>query len=1170
MSLQLKTIKLSGFKSFADTAIIPIKSQLTAIVGPNGCGKSNVVDATRFVLSGAARQLRGGSMPDVIFNGSAKRKPVGQASAELIFDNEDGSVGGEYAKYPEIAVRRELNRDGTSEYFLNGIHCRRKDVVDLFLGTGLGPNSYAIIEQGMISRFIEAKPEDLRVYLEEAAGISKYKERRRETENRIENTRENLERLTDHRLELEKQLEHLQRQAKAAERYKELKQEERTVKAELQAIHCNELSIQIIEQTNQLQNEENRIESQTSELRQLELSIEKLRQQRVTDNETFNAVQTRFYTVGAEIARLEQQLNHARERQQQLQNDLNQLVETHQDLLEQQQQDELQIEELTTEQAKLEPALVTAKAETEQTAIVLEQAEITMQDWQQRWDEFNQRAAQTHKSIEVEKTHIQHLERLIEQASQRMGRLEIERSQVAFSVADAEVQQLQAQHDSVQQRLQQLHQTQNTNNEQLTSQRAVYDNYIKELDQTRHQVQTLRGRQASLEALQQAALGKNDQSVSGWLQQQQLTQQSRLAENLQVNRGWELAVETVLGAYLEAVCVNDVSQFSDALAQLGDANLTLWQTNTSTNQSKTISQRVSLADQVQAVASVNEILSTVYTAADLAQAFSMRTQLDTHESVVTQDGVWLGRHWLRIAKNKDAKAGILQRERELHELQNNLQQQQQLLIDKETDFAQVKVQLSAFETEQQQLLQQIQHVSAEASQTHSQLSAYQARMEQVHKREQGMLQELTETQQQLQSASEQLVTAQQAWQAANERMQQETDLKTQLTEQREIYKQQLEQARAAANLARNNADEMQMQLEATRGQLHFVQQSMQRAAKQLQDIQVRRENLEQALIEVANPLPELQQNLEQVLQSRLVIEKELETVRQQVNLTEHQLRENEQQQTEKIASIQEQRIQLEQLRMQLQALQIEQRHHEEKIVELGFALDVVQQQLPEGHSLAEWQEKVTRLENKIQRLGAINLAAIDEYQQLAERKNYLDAQNNDLLEALATLEEAIHKIDRESRARLRETHEKVNAEFNVIFQGIFNGGHAELELTGDDVLSTGMIVRAQPPGKRNTTIHLLSGGEKALTAIALVFAMFQLNPAPFCILDEVDAPLDDINVGRFCNLVKTMSSKIQFLFISHNKLTIEIAEQLVGVTMHEPGVSRLVSVDIEQAIKIAA
>jgi chromosome segregation protein len=1167
--MQLKTIKLSGFKSFADPVVIPIVSQLTGIVGPNGCGKSNVVDGIRCVLSGAAKQLRGGTMPDIIFNGSAKRKPVGQASVELIFDNEDGSVGGEYANYPEISIRREVNRDATSDYFLNGIHCRRRDVIDLFLGTGLGPNSYAIIEQGMISRFIEAKPEDLRVYLEEAAGISKYKERRRETENRIENTRENLERLADHRLELEKQLEHLQRQAKAAERYKELKQEERGVKAELQAIHWSELKTQLAEQTAQLQIEENRIEVQTSELRQLELAIEKLRQQRVTDNEAFNAVQTRFYSMGAEIARLEQQLNYARERQQQLQNDLTQLNNTHRDLIEQQQQDEMQAEELTAELTQLEPKLDASKATAEQAATDLKQAEITMHDWQQTWDEFNQQAGQVARTVEVERTRIQHLEQLIDQAQQRVGRLEIERSQVAFSAVDEEIQKIQIQHAALQQRVAQAQQAQNHNSEQLTLQRGVYDNFIKELDQARHQLQTLRGRQASLEALQQAALGKNDQLVTGWLQQQQLMQQPRLAESLKVLPGWELAVETVLGPYLEAVCVNDINQFANALMQIGDANLTLWQTSTN-NPNAIANQRVTLASKVQATGSLEEILDTVYVADDLGKAFDMRAALAPHESVVTQDGVWLGRHWLRIAKNKDAKAGILQRERELHELQQTIQQQQTLLSEKEAAFELAKRQLTEFETERQQLQQQLQLLSNEASQVQSQLSAQQARAEQLHKREQVMQLELTETQQQLQQTQQQLAATLATWQSANDQMAQDDVQKTQLLNQRESCRQQLEVAREQAQTTKTAADELQMQLETTRSQLHFVRQSMQRAEKQLQDIQTRRVNLEQSLTEIEAPIPELQQTLEQALQNRLSVEKELTAARQQVDHTEHQLRDNEQRHTELVALIQEQRGQLEQLRMQLQALQIEQRHHEEKIIELGFVLETVLAQLPEIFSITEWQEKVSRVENRIQRLGAINLAAIDEYQQLAERKNYLDAQNNDLMEALATLEDAIKKIDHESRARLRETHEKVNVEFNKIFQGIFNGGHAELELTGDDVLSTGMIVRAQPPGKRNTTIHLLSGGEKALTAIALVFAMFQLNPAPFCILDEVDAPLDDINVGRFCNLVKSMSSKIQFLFISHNKLTIEIAEQLVGVTMNEPGVSRLVSVDIEQAIKIAA
>lgn len=1166
--MRLKSIKLAGFKSFADPTVVPLQSPITAIVGPNGCGKSNIIDAVRCVLSGAARQLRGDTMSDIPFNGSAGRKPVGQASVEMLFGNEDGSLGGEYAAYPEISIRREINRDGTSDYFLNNARCRRRDIVDIFLGTGLGPQSYAIIEQGMISRIIEAKPEELRIHLEEAAGISKYKERRRETENRIQHARENLERLNDHRNELEKQLAHLKRQASAAERYKELKQEERLLKAQLQALHWRELSQQIQSQSSAIQTEETQLEARIATQRQLGAEIEKLRAEQMEFSDVCNEVQSRFYSLGAEIARLEQQVKSGRERRQQLQNDLQQLNESQQEIQQHYEQEQFQIEELQAELEQLEPRLTQAKNNVAQSNQQLQEAEQAMTGWQVSWDEFNTHAAQTARTLEVEQTRMQHLQQSIQVTQQKIARIISERDQIDITAPAAEIETLTQRTATLKQQIDELQQNLQELNLKIQQQREQERNLNIELDQQRNQLQQMRGRRASLEALQQAALGKNDQAVTGWLTQQQLQQQPRLAENLIVAEGWEIAVETVLNPYLEAVGVQDLQTFNSAIDNFATGKLVLYQTHSNVSVADNVNQ-TSLLSKITSSWPLAELLTGIYIAENLTEALTNVVNLQANESIVTRDGIWLRRNWLRISKNADAKAGVLQREKELQELNKKIIEHEQDIASKAETLTQLRNDIAVIEQQREQLQQQYREASMQQGKSQAQLSAEQAKHKQLLQRLGVIEQEINEYQTQLTTAQQQLTQAEQVWQQASTKVNANNEQKQQLLDQRDVCRQQLDAKRQAARATKENQDELQMQLETSRHQLHFLNQSVTRADKQLQEITQRSETLQQTLQEVEAPLQAFVQELEQLLAQRLSIEHELTAARQQLNQVEHQLREQERQRNSIEEAVQTLRQQLEQLRMKLQASQIRQSTHQEKIVEANFELETLLTELVAEAEINVWEEQITRLEGRIQRLGAINLAAIDEYNQLAERKTYLDAQNNDLIEALTTLETAIRKIDQETKARLQETYDKVNTEFNSLFQRIFNGGNAALEMTEGDLLSTGIIVRAQPPGKRNSTIHLLSGGEKALTAVALVFAMFQLNPAPFCILDEVDAPLDDVNVGRFCNLLKEMAGKTQFIFISHNKLTIEIADQLIGVTMKEPGVSRLVAVDIQQAIEMA-
>lgn len=1164
--MYLKSIKLAGFKSFVDPTTFILKSNLTAVVGPNGCGKSNIIDAVRWVVGeSSAKQLRGELLTDVIFNGSIGRKPVGQASIELLFDNSDGRLGGEYAQYAEISIRRQLTRDGQSQFFLNGARCRRRDIMDVFLGTGLGPRSYAIIEQGMISQMIEAKPEDIRIYLEEAAGISKYKERRRETENRIQHTRENLDRLNDLRQEVDKQLVHLKRQASAAERYKELMQEQRTSKAQAHALQWRQLTEELNTQQQHLQAQETQLDAKVAHYRHIDTEIEKNRAQQVEYNDIFNEVQGRYYQIGAEIARYESQTQSMQQQLKQFESDLLQINQSVEESSQNLDEDQSKIEELNSDVYTLEPELEQAKLSAEQSSQLLQNAERQMSDWQGQWDQFNTKAAKASQAIEVAQTHIQNLNQRQLGTNQRIQRLQEQLTQLNANDLPEKILALEAESSLLKEQIETLQSTQAECQEAISQQRGHITTAQRERDLCRDQLQQQLSRQASLETLQQAALGKTDQTTNQWLKQQQLMSHPRLAEGLEVESGWENAVETVLNPYLEAVCVDNFTSLSEALTQFSQGKIALFHTEDTATCLKSASYPA-LADKIKTKWPLQSLLSTVYIADDLSQALTMSASLSANESVITRDGIWLGASWIRIAKEKDEKSGVLQRKQELDALSCALDVQKEILSEKDEQLRHHQQLLVDSERKRDQLQHQFRDISTKFSHTHAEFSSKKTHFEQVTLQERTALQELSEHKLQLESLQQQQTDLQEKWQQAKTEQQSFEQQRAQLLQTRDQHRDELNRIRLKAQNDKQQVDDNQVRLSSTRNQLHYLTQNIQRTEKQLSQLHLRQETLAQNILETKQPLPELKIQLEQLLQKRLEVEKQLNDARAQLQAVEHQLHELEKQRSHSENTVGELRNQLEQLRMDIRTKEVHRDHHLEQITAADYQLETLLEEMPADMGYELLQQQIEKIQTRIQRLGAINLAAIDEHQQLSERKNYLDSQHNDLVEALTTLENAIHKIDRESRTRLRETFDKANDCFKALFPKIFGGGTAYMELTDDDVLNTGVIIKAQPPGKRNSTIHLLSGGEKALTATALIFSFFQLNPAPFCMLDEVDAPLDDANVGRFCNLVKEMSEKVQFIFITHNKGTMALAHQLTGVTMSEPGVSRLVAVDIEEAM----
>ncbi len=1169
--MRLSKLKLAGFKSFVDPTTIPMPGNLIGIVGPNGCGKSNIIDAVRWVMGeSSAKHLRGDSMADVIFNGSSARKPVGQASIELVFDNSDGSLGGQYANYNEISIKRTVSRDGQSVYHLNGTRCRRRDITDIFLGTGLGPRSYSIIEQGTISRIIEAKPEELRMFLEEAAGISKYKERRRETENRMRHTRENLDRLNDLRDELDKQLARLKRQAATAERYKVLKAEERLVRAQLQALRWRELDAQAKQEASALRDQETALEEAVARLRAVEADIEKQRTLQTEAHDHHNTVQSRFYSIGADISRLEQSIQHARERRAQQQQDLAQLERDGEETRRHLESDQRRIEALEGRLKALQPDLENAAQQEAAATEALAEAEAAMQAWQAEWEEFNQQASEPARQAEVERTRIQHLEQRLAQLQQRSEKLQQELAESSPERIEQEIGELQRTLAETEQDVARAQQTLETHQGRIAELRDATHQRSHQLDEIRSRLQDLRGRSASLEALQQAALGKEEGAVSQWLSREHLQDAPRLAEELDVESGWEQAAECVLGSHLEAVCVEGVEPLAGVLGEFDEGTLTLFDTAANHAAGTAGDKAPRLTDKVRAPWPLDSLIGGVYVAGSLPEALALRPRLAPGESVVTRDGIWLGPDWLRVVRDSDARAGILQREHELKQLAAEIEtlSRESLRIQEQLESERQRLQELEMERDSvQAAFNQANRAHAEAQ---SRLQARQSQLAQARARHERLESELHELRGQMEADSEALQAARRTLEEAVGRMGDLEQQRERLAARRDALREALEVARGRAQEARNQAHEIKLQAQTLETELQSTRQALARLETRLEQEDRRRAELEKALAEGEAPLEEMGRELEALLEQRVTVESELAEARTRLQTVEHEMRQLDEARARAEQDVQEVREKLEQIRLHQQETKVRRQTLEEQIRESEFALETLLEQMPEGANESEWQARVEELEKRITRLGPINLAAIEEYEQQSERKEYLDAQHADLTEALETLEAAIAKIDRETRTRFKETYDKVNAGLKRLFPRLFGGGHAYLELTGEELLDTGVTVMARPPGKRNSTIHLLSGGEKALTAVALVFAIFELNPAPFCMLDEVDAPLDDANVGRFCDMVKEMSDRTQFIFITHNKITMEIAEHLIGVTMHEPGVSRMVAVDIDEAVEMAA
>ena len=1175
--LRLTHIKLAGFKSFVDPTTIPVPGQRVGVVGPNGCGKSNVIDAVRWVLGESrARELRGESMQDVIFSGSATRKAVSRASVELIFDNSLGKAAGQWSQYAEIAVKRILTRNGESAYYINNLHVRRRDITDIFLGTGLGARAYAIIEQGMISRIIEARPEELRVFLEEAAGISKYKERRRETELRMKDTRENLLRVEDVRQELDKQIGKLETQAEVAQQYLALQAQLKLSHNLLALLKKREAAAQCERWQREVVRLGNELEAENARLRQAESQLEQSREAHYAASDALHEAQGGIYAANAEVSRLEQNLLHQRESRQRLAAQSAALREQGERLARQRDEALAALEHWRGELALAGERMVQNQAQLEHESRNLPLAEERFSDCQRRYSELQRSLAQVEQAKQIDETHRAHAQKNLQQLQARRQRLQQEAGSLprfdiaALAQKEADLVDAAGQLETAQAEL-----------ARLLGMLPELEKGAREAKDGLQAEQRLATEwEARLNALKhlQSRLDHN-QKLQAWLAKHRLESLPRLWNSLRIAAGWEDALESLLGERLNSIALENIEQAHGWVGDEPPAAVTAFDQNKCLSPSlplpqagegwgegmTPLSRYVSWADG-SAPECLGDWLADVYVTENVAEGFAKRKALPRGAMLVSRAGHVFTRHSIRFHAPQSELHGVLARQREIGQLQADLEVKQVALAQRQTAMVQAESVLA----QQQKEIVRLRGISGEAQQKQHRLQLEvqqlaQAR-QQAEQRQKGIAAEQTEIVEQMEQESEQLVGA-------------ETTLE-QGQIQIEALREQLELARQERSGVEQNLNrqrEMLRQAERAAQEAVFVEKNCLNKIGELEVSSVQfAEQAQEAVTQLENLLAEqqgfsdepLSQALQQALAQQQEKEKALALARDILAEAANSLRELEQQRMSSEQKLQPLRDQIGELRLKEQEARLGQEQYENQLREAGADEAELAQRMEKNLRPNALQGEIVRLAAEIDALGAVNLAALEELQSSRERSGYLESQANDLNEAIATLEQAIRRIDRETRERLQSTYDEVNRNFGELFPSLFGGGQARLMLTGEELLDAGIQIIAQPPGKKNSSIHLLSGGEKALTALALTFSLFQLNPAPFCLLDEVDAPLDDSNTERFCELVKKMSLQTQFVYISHNKITMEMAEQLIGVTMQEMGVSRVVAVDIEEAMRM--
>jgi len=1161
--VRLTQIKLSGFKSFVDPTAIHVPGQLVGVVGPNGCGKSNVIDAVRWVLGESrASALRGDSMQDVIFNGSVNRAPLARASVELAFDNSLGRAAGQWSQYAEIAVKRVLQRDGESSYYINGTHVRRRDITDMFLGTGLGPRAYAIIEQGMISRVIEAKPEELRVFLEEAAGISKYKERRRETETRLADTRENLARISDIRLELGTQIEKLDAQAQVATRYQELQRDLQLKQQLLWYLRRRDAAAERERHSAEVARTTNDLEAENAESRSLETQLESARGAHYQAGDAMNQAQAALYAANAEVARHESELRHAEETRTRL---ASQQSERHAQLgawREQRSQLTQALHMWAARAGGAQQRVADTRANLDRENARLPQSEQAFRAAQERLTEARSQLMQAESRLQLEQANRSHLERAAEALAQRRERIDAERQALAEPDAAA-LQELEARVAQIDGLLQAARQAFEALQAQCAALQEASAQAAEAVGVAEREHAATQAQLATLRQIQADA--QNNAPLRAWLERHGLADAAQLWQKLRIDAGWETAVEAVLRERLHALQSGSVDT---AFSERPPAKASLFEA--SRDASTTPAAGLPLAAKVHALEdSIRGALAdwlTGFFVCEGRPSAAMRAALPAGAVLVNREGDQFTRHTVSLHAPDPTDAGLLARQAESEALEERCAEWQRELDHARRGLEQAEAERlereAALEASREEIARQEQarhDAEIESLKLMQAQERYRERSAQLEAEQGELAAEAGHGEDALAASARAAVTIGEEIAAAR------ATLEARRSEHIGAESALAESRKAVQQAERDAQDALFGERECA-SKIAEIDHSVKVIDQQIERAEVELAKLGDELS--ADPIPGVRQALDAAVEARIGCEKTLALARNAVEAAAAALREMEEARLAIEAKVAPLRERLGELRLKEQAASLNYEQYATQLREANADEELLAREAAEAPRPSSLQGEITRITGQIGELGAVNLAAVEELRTSRERKGFLDSQAADLEEAVKTLEDAIRKIDRETRELLRETFESVNRHFGSLFPSLFGGGEAKLIMTGEEILDAGVQVMAQPPGKRNTSIHLLSGGEKALTAIALVFSLFQLNPAPFCLLDEVDAPLDDSNTVRFCELVRKMSAQTQFLFISHNKITMELAEQLIGVTMPESGVSRVVAVDIDEALRI--
>ncbi|MGC4062092.1 MAG: chromosome segregation protein SMC [Aquabacterium sp.] len=1168
--MRLNSIKLSGFKSFAEPTHFQLPGQLVGVVGPNGCGKSNIMDAVRWVLGESkASELRGESMQDVIFNGSGNRKPASRSSVELVFSNEDARAGGQWNQFAEIAVKRVLTRDGTSSYFINNQPVRRRDVQDVFLGTGLGPRAYAIIGQGTISRIIESKPEELRLFLEEAAGVSKYKERRRETENRLKDTRENLTRVEDILRELNNNLDKLEKQAEVATRYHDL-QSQGTLKLHQlwflkhrdSATEETRIKQAVLEATNAL-------EARMAELRGVEAELEHVRQDHYGASDALHVAQGALAEASLEVSRLEERIRYVVEGRQRVEQRLAELKGQNDQWGERRAAADVELEELAAKMLTAEEQAEILAAQAEELAGNIPSFEDTVRASSAKANEQRGVAAQVQQQIQLLAAESRNIDDQSRQLNLRRERLATEQKGLA-TPDDARLLDMRRQMEVGQEELAVFE----AQLSELTESVPALDDARKAAQQDSNtqaaRQSELGARLEALRALQEKV--QTEGKLKPWLAKHGLDSLQGLWTRVHIEAGWENALESALRERLAALEVGRVETVRAFEHDAPPAKLAFYSLPQAGIQNThqtlpRLSELLRLSDQ-GLKALMNDWLEGVYTAANLEEALANRGKLTHGEVIMTKAGHTVSQFAVSFYAPDSEQAGMLARAQEIENLDKQLRAQAMMADDARAAL----IRAEAAYTDASQRLATVRRETTEAQQCTHQLQVEVLRLtqqaEQTNTRRAQLAEELAEIDAMLGDLQERRATGEARFEELDISLGDAQEKHAQLEEAVLEAERNLNQAREQSRALERQAQEAQFSARSMAARRGELQRGIETAAQQIQANEASAAQLHEEHARLSEATS--QTGLDDALTVRLEKEGLLLQARTRYDDLSAQLRRFDEQRMSFERSLQPLRDDITKLQLEQQAATLGGAQFLEQLTASEVDLEALAAQIErDGVKLYGLQTEIDRIQREINALGAVNLAALDELTAARERKGFLDSQMADLLDAIKTLEDAIHKIDLETRDLLGATFNTVNEHFGRMFPSLFGGGSAKLVMTGDEILDAGVQVMAHPPGKKNSTIHLLSGGEKALTAIALVFAIFQLNPAPFCLLDEVDAPLDDANTERYARLVKTMSSVTQFLFISHNKIAMEMAEQLVGVTMQEQGVSRIVAVDMEAALGMA-